>query len=95
MEFWREYRLGHQIGHYKKASPSDTELRELGAQPSSRLDELFAMIRVMIRVEAIEAESTKQKLSAVPPLSTKERFAGGRGPPPEIRLLPTPSAAGR
>ena len=46
VEFWREFRLGHQLGEAKKQYPGDNQLQELGAQLSSRLDELFSMINV-------------------------------------------------
>ena len=46
VEFWREYRLGHQLSVAKQRYPEDHALQELGAQLSARLDELFAMIVV-------------------------------------------------
>ena len=32
VEFWREFRLGHQLGEAKKQHPGDSQLQELGAQ---------------------------------------------------------------
>ena len=46
VDFWREFRLGHQLGVAKQRHPEDVELQQLGAELSSRLDELFAMINV-------------------------------------------------
>jgi len=44
VEFWREFRLGHQLAMAKKNYPADQELQEKGAQLVSRLDELFVSL---------------------------------------------------
>jgi protein-ribulosamine 3-kinase len=46
VEFWREYRLGHQLSVARQRYPEDKALQELGAQLSARLGELFSMLVV-------------------------------------------------
>ena len=46
VEFWSEYRLGHQLSAAKESYPLDTQLQEAGAQLQKRLPELFSMLVV-------------------------------------------------
>lgn len=41
MEFWRDYRLGHQLEMLYDRDPSDAEVHELGAELTTRLPEFF------------------------------------------------------
>ena len=66
VEFWREFRLGHQLAHYQKAKPDDVELHEMGAQLSARLDELFSMLNVEdIRPSLLHGDLWSGNYSAV------------------------------
>lgn len=44
--YWRQYRLGDQLGLLRKANPGDRELQEKGARLMDMLPELFSMIDV-------------------------------------------------
>eukprot|EP00667_Euglena_gracilis_P019486 EG_transcript_20886 len=46
VDFWREFRLGHQLQMAKDNYPHNRALQEAGAQLMKRLPELFSMIHV-------------------------------------------------